>query len=312
MAEHARRRKRSYPKDQRNLDLHILPAWAARPFASISRGDVIELLEGLIANGKPTLCNRVQALISGIFNFGIDAGVVNANPAFRLKRRGVERTGTRVLSDEEVRLFWRRIGLPPSSQRVGLGLQLILLTGVRVSEAAGIARSELTHIDQPEKAAWIIPGNRTKNGRVHYVPLPSAARQIVLELLDQAKDRSPFLLWNRRRPSEPMRGTTLSNAMIRFGASLIGSGEVEKHWRSDPPSPHDLRRTLGTRLSSLGVPKEDREAVLNHTPGGVTSKHYDLYDRASEKRRALSTWDVALAAILTPAPNVIPLARRHT
>jgi hypothetical protein len=45
LTEHARRHKRTAAKDERNLRLHILPRWAERDFASITRADVIALIE---------------------------------------------------------------------------------------------------------------------------------------------------------------------------------------------------------------------------------------------------------------------------
>ena len=55
MKEHAYRHKRpaSAAADRRNLEKHILPKWRNRPYASIHRGDVIELVEGLIQRGTP-------------------------------------------------------------------------------------------------------------------------------------------------------------------------------------------------------------------------------------------------------------------
>jgi hypothetical protein len=50
----------------------------------------------------------------------------------------------------------------------------------------------------------------------------------------------------------------------------------------------------------MGVPKEDRDAVLNHVRNDVGSKHYDKYDRLLEKRTALNKWGEALARILDP------------
>jgi integrase len=49
-----------------------------------------------------------------------------------------------------------------------------------------------------------------------------------------------------------------------------------KSWQAERPTPHDLRRTLATRLAELGIVKEDRDAVLNHTSGDVGKKNYDL------------------------------------
>ena len=65
LREHARRHKRSADADDRNLRLHVLPKWRNRRYDEIGRADVIELVEGLVTAGKPTLANRVQALISG-------------------------------------------------------------------------------------------------------------------------------------------------------------------------------------------------------------------------------------------------------
>ena len=94
MKEHAERHKRSASADARNLRKHVLPTWGSRDFTTIRRGDVIELVEGLVAAGKPTLANRVQALVSKVFSFAIDAELRDDNPCHRMQRRGVETSGS--------------------------------------------------------------------------------------------------------------------------------------------------------------------------------------------------------------------------
>jgi Arm DNA-binding domain len=126
--EHARRHKRSADADERNLRKHILPRWANRRYDEIGRGDVIELVESLVTDGKPTLANRIQALVSSIYSFALDADLVKGNPCSRLRRRGVETIGRRVLVDDEIQLFWPAILHKPVSRPVGLALRLILLT----------------------------------------------------------------------------------------------------------------------------------------------------------------------------------------
>jgi integrase len=71
-------------------------------------------------------------------------------------------------------------------------------------------------------------------------------------------------------------------------------------WRAELPTPHDLRRTVGTRLAELRVPREVRDGVLNHAARDVGTKHYNLHDYADEKREALNRWAVAVAATLDP------------
>ena len=135
LEEHARRFKRSADADERNLRLHILPKWAKRRYDHIERADVIELVEGIVKAGSPVQANRVQALISMIFSFAVDADLVKSNPCSRLRKRGAENQETRILSDDEIRQFWRRAILPPVTRRVGLALRLVLLTGCRSGAA---------------------------------------------------------------------------------------------------------------------------------------------------------------------------------
>jgi Arm DNA-binding domain len=135
MAEHSRRHKRSADADERNLRKHLLPAWGARPFESIGRRDVIEIAEKLVTAGKPVLANRVQALVSSIFSFAIDADLVQANPAARLRRRGVERRKTRVLTMTKSASCGRAVSCRPSRA------PWVSPCGLRCSPACGQARS---------------------------------------------------------------------------------------------------------------------------------------------------------------------------
>jgi integrase len=314
MNEHARRHKRTAAADQRNLNLHVLPHWRNRLFESIGRKDVIELCEGVVAKGSPIQANRVQALLSKMFSFALDAELVSANPCARLKKRSKETAATRVLSDDEIRLFWRRIGDAPNSKRIGQALRLVLLTGVRVTELTGAELKEFERLDDAEKATWTIPASRSKNGRAHVVPLSGLALSIVVDLAKRAEEAaakdsgSRFLLPSPVDAEGPIDGHSLSVAMIRFGNALCAATDSDDvvdddkraiaTWVADRPSAHDLRRTLATRLAGAGIPAEDISACLNHTRAGVTARHYDLYDRAREKRKALELWGRQVAMII--------------
>src|SRR4051812_5761144 len=175
LQEHSRRFKRSTAADERNLRLHVLPSWGKRRYDEIQRRDVIALCEGMIAAGTATNANRVQALISSIFSFAVDADLIGTNPCLRLRKRGVEKAATRVLNDGEIRLFWHGIVKRPVTRSVGLALRIVLLTGARVSEISEAELDEFDRLDEPERAVWVIPAARSKNGRAHPLPLPSLA-----------------------------------------------------------------------------------------------------------------------------------------
>jgi integrase len=302
LAEHARRHKRSHEADERNLRKHVLPRWQHRPYASIKRADVIELVEGLVAEGKDTLANRVQALVSSIFSFAMDADLIEHNPCARLRKRGVENVGRRVLSDAEIKLLWSNAAEPPRARQLLLGLRLALLTGARVGEVTGLCRAELDGVADAARATWTIPGTRTKNGRDHRIPLSALARDVVLDLLGLIAPSDQYLFPTpSQRRRGPMKSTSMSRAMRYLGSRLQGDDDAIRTWRAEPPSPHDLRRTVGTRLAELRVPKEVRDRVLNHVVGDVGNRHYNLHDYIDEKREALARWARMVAAIAAGA-----------
>jgi integrase len=290
--EHAERHKRprSAEEDRRNLKVHVLPKWAKRDYRSIRRGDAIALIESIIADGKHAAANRVHSLISKVFSFAVDADLIDANPVSRLKKRGVEKSRPRVLADSEILRFWRGIVAKPVSLPVGLALRLALLTAARASEIAGARKSEFNDLDGPASAAWLIPGNRTKNKRDHLVPLSALALQTVKEALALSGDGDEFLFPTRLNNGGPIDRHALTTAMARFC----------KSWK-EPPSPHDLRRTVNTRLAKLGIAKEIRDRTLNHVTGlrDPEARHYNRYEFQNEKRIALNAWSDEVAAIVT-------------
>jgi integrase len=311
LREHARRFKKSADADERNLNLHVLPRWGERSYASITRGDIIALIEQLIADDKPVLANRVTALVSKVFAFAVDVGLLDHSPATRLRKRAKESAKTRTLDEPEIKLFWPRIMSPPVSPAIGLALKLSLLTGLRAGEVARIHRREIIAIADPDQAALLIGGERTKNARAHLMPLSPTARRLVLDALELAGGKSKYLFPSRVNNDEATDPHVLSKAMLRFSDDLAADTPAARSWKVNPPTPHDLRRTFATRLSSLGIAKEVRDALMNHAATDVGSRHYDQYQKLPEKRHAVNLWATALAAILEGqgAGNIVMMRR---
>jgi len=311
LKEHAERHKRprSAEEDRRNLAVHVLPKWAKRDFRTIRRADVIEVIESIVSDGKHTAGNRVHSLISKIFSFAIDADLLEANPAARLRKRGVEKVGRRVLDDAEIKTFWRGLVLPPVSRQIGLALRLALLTAARASEIAGARKAEFQDLDKPEQAAWHVPAERTKNRVDHLIPLPPLAVETIKSAIELNGD-SGFLFPTRLGRGGPIDRHTLTVAMVRFAKSL--KGPAAKTWQQEIPTPHDLRRSCNSRLARMGIPKEIRDRTLNHITSlrDPESKHYNLYEFQSEKRQTLSKWANQIAAIIEPAA-IVPIRAKE-
>ena len=79
-----RPQKLTWGEDQRKIKTDLKP-WAKLKAKDVSRRDVVELLDGIKARGSHVHANMVLALVSKIYNVGIDRGLVESNPAHRMK-----------------------------------------------------------------------------------------------------------------------------------------------------------------------------------------------------------------------------------
>jgi integrase len=201
----------------------------------------------------------------------------------------------RVLTDNELVAIWRAAEAADSKMFSSL-VRLLILTGQRREEVAGIAWAELS----PDRQVWTVPASRAKNGKDHLVPLSAAARDLLPEE-SHADECGSGLVFPGQRGT-PFNGWSKSKAQLDKDSGVTG-------WRI-----HDLRRTLATGLQRLGVRLEVTEAVLNHVSGsraGIVGI-YQRHEWASEKRAALDAWAehvMALVRGLNAAGNVTALRR---
>jgi len=305
--EHVRRhcRPRTAEEYERNINKHLLPQWADRNYDTITRADCVERIER-IARTHMCAANRVCALIGQMFNFAIDVGLLTVTPAVRLRRPGKDEPRTRVLSDDEIRIFWPGIVKSPVSVGVGLALRAALLLGLRAGEIAGLRRDELRDFDNPKRAALELAGDRTKNKRALWLPLSPLARDTIGQALElSACDMYVF----PGVEGAAIEAHAMSVAMRRFTERMV---DRKSTWHRDAPTPHDLRRTLRTRLSAQGTPTEVADAIMNHAPQDVGRKHYDRHGYEAEKRLALDAWSHTIEAILDgKSATVITLRKRR-
>ena len=177
-----------------------------------------------------------------------------------------------------------------------LAIKLALVTGQRINEICGIAIKELT-LDSSEPI-WELPSGRTKNAKLHRVPLSALALVLIKEALALRPrladgSASPWLFPARHKRDlrhGPMEGQAATVALFR-GRAKIGIDDIRIH---------DLRRTAATRMAEMGVNPYTIGRILNHAgKQSVTEAHYMKYNFDAEKRTALDAWGRRLEAILS-------------
>jgi integrase len=262
------------------------------------------------------MAGALLVLIKRFFNWVIDQhdvyGLI-ASPCERLKVKtfaGEMQSRTRRLTDAEVFAFWRatgRMGYP-----VGAVYRTLLLTGLRLNEAAHISWSEI------HGNTVIIPASRMKgkDGKAveHQVPLSSAAQEVIASL---PRIKSGSYLFSYKAGKQPVTMTgpmkaDLDRRMLRTLKAMARHRGEDHHAVALPEwVNHDLRRTVRSGLSALRIPHNVAEAVLAHRQGGVVAT-YDTHEYLVEKREALEAWAQRIKSIVEPEPaKVIKLPRRR-
>jgi hypothetical protein len=124
-----------------------------------------------------------------------------------------------------------------------------------------------------DAARWTIPSKRTKNGVGYTLPLCALA-------LAEIKAAGPALLG--------FSGFSKLKKALDEHSGVSG-------WRL-----HDLRRSMRTGLSRLGVPREIAEASVNHISGrsGLVGT-YDRHDYADEIIEAIGRWQAHVARVVS-------------
>jgi len=182
-----------------------------------------------------------------------------------------------------------------------LALKTILLTGQRPGEVVNMKWDDLDLKSQ----IWNNRFTKTKKDEDEeplQVPLIRLAREVI-EKARAYSDKSAYVFKSTHRKS-PVTRAGMGRAVKRYWPKMK---EIEKSF-----TPHDLRRTLRTRLAELGVDNIIAERVLGHRLQGMLAV-YNQYPYEQEKREALEKWEAKLRLIIgldASKNKVIPFKRR--
>jgi integrase len=236
----------------------IFKAWWHRPIAAIDRGDVLHL----IGQHQSYAAHHAFSYASRLFGWALERGIVDRSPCHGLRPSrliGPKPPRERVLTDAELRSVWTMAG--QLECRAGTFIRILILTGQRRGEVAGMRWSEIS--TGTNGTVWTIPASRTKSKRQHGVPLVPE----VMALLAGLPRVNDFV----------------------FGRPIGGFDHIRKKLPAGEYNLHDLRRTARSGMAACGVMDEVAERVLNHAPTRLVAT-YNRHRYEAEMRAALQAW----------------------
>jgi len=245
----------------------------SKPITSVTRKEISEIITDL--RGKPSSAHHAFIGIRTMMNWAVLHGYLTASPVPPLRFKPMARS--RTLTVEELLLVWKRaeaVGHP-----YGTIVKLLILTGQRRGEIAGLRRSWLT------KDGITYPAGFCKNKREHMIPLGPMARN----LIESIPIDGDLVFPARGRANTPYSGWSKSKA--QFEAPL-GIADFTLH---------DLRRTFSSQLAAMGTPIHVTEKLLNHVSGTLSgvAAIYNRYSYAAEMRSAVEAFEARLMILLS-------------
>ncbi|ARB92852.1 site-specific integrase [Legionella longbeachae] len=285
----AKPNKRSWKADESCLKRDIKPLWGKRKANEITRREVIVLLDGIKERGAPVQANRVLACIRKMFNFAIERDLLTANPCSGVRPVTKENKRDRVLSEEEIKILWFALShIHEVNQSHDLHMSLETMLVLKLQLVTAQRKGELISAEWDEidfaSGWWTIPASKAKNKQAHRVPLSSLA----VELLNEVKVLSgnSRYLFPAKHKNAHITDSSIDKAVKR---SIF---EGIKPW-----TPHDLRRTAASHMTSIGILRLVVSKILNHSEQSITAV-YDRHSYDNEKRSALETWANKLQEII--------------
>jgi integrase len=257
-----------------------LRAYMAADVATLSRNDIVTAISALTKLGKPgaaadlrrhsrTFCE--WAVDQGLAKFNVMAGLRAPARTRQQRLRDAEQKG-KALTDAELVRVWRAAqaiqdrslhGERVSGSFGGL-VQLALLTGMRRGELSQLQRDR--HILTGDRAIDTrggiggerihLPKTITKTAADHDIPLTPLMRAVIAA---QPRTTSP-LLFSSRFTGGRFGGWTTLVAMLND----LSGVDVRLH---------DLRRTVRTLMSRLGIAEDIAELAIGHQRADLVARY---------------------------------------
>jgi integrase len=216
--------------------------WERRNVATLTGRDLMDAVHEVQRTRGTAAARKLHSTLSGFFRWLYEQRrIVEASPLIGTRLPGKPGRRKRVLDHHEIALVWHAAGdmKPP----FGAYIRMLLLTGQRRNEVAGMCASEISD------NIWTVPENaagRSKSSRENPVPLVPLALEVLAAIPPVQANTKQFMFTVNSRA--PISGFT------RIKRAL--DAEIAKANRGKPIEPftlHTLRHTTSTHMLALSL-----------------------------------------------------------
>lgn len=280
--------KRALERDARDIAC-VLPWIGDLALTDLHMGTLTPFINARRGKVKAATINRTLAVVRRILNLSArlwrdESGKtwLAEAPLLQLLPKADARPPRPISWSEQRSLFGH---LPPHLTRMAL---FAVHTGCRDQEICRLRWAQEYQLPALGVPVFVLAGENTKNGEERVVLLNRVARSVVEECRGQHPE---FVFTFQGNPVERM-----NNSAWRKARRAVGLDGVRVH---------DLRHTFGMRLRAAGVSLEDRQDLLGHKSGRITT-HYS----AAELGNLLAAVEKITEPMFQESPNLILVRAR--
>lgn len=296
--------------------LHLKKPLGDLYMKNVTRAHLATALDSMRRKHIKEETRKALTTLNLMLDYGVTRHSIEANPARMLKPKDFAATAnrprTRVLTLAELRILWLALNqaMEPATSlastakmniTTNIAIKLLILTGARRGEVAGMCWSEL----DLAAATWHLPSFRTKNRQSHTIYLSNLAIKLIEEL-KPITGNSQFVFDTMQKAEQaPIHKDTVTGAIKRLqtyakdSSSLLGT--------INPFTIHDLRRSAATAWGEhLKTTPHVIEHMLNHQPLNKLIATYQRAVYAEEQKAAWIAWgELVEHQIVNKIDNVI-------
>ncbi len=262
------------------------------PANTLTRQHVTDTLRKVVESGKGRTAGVLRSYLAAAFKRALDAEDDASIPTDFLifRRAGLERNPAaetkaltqfvrprdRHLTEAEFRHLWRRLG---DAGIPGAAIQAaIALGGQRIAQ---LLRAQVQDVCDDGILTLRDPKGRRTEARLHFLPLVGLADGLVKNAQERARLLGTNWLFSTDG-TKALHPDTLTHMVSDLSKTMMDAGEI-----TSPFQMKDIRRTLETTLSRMGVSEAHRAQLQSHGLSGVQARHYDKHNYLAEKKSAL-------------------------
>lgn len=270
-----------HEKLQRALELHVYPYIGSKPITTVTRKDIINILQTLKDKDLIETANRIFMLLNKIYMYAVTLEKTPHNITADIDKKIIlgkrERPNYPTFTQEkDIKGLLLSIDEYQGELSTRYAMKLLPYVFARSFNIRNMTWEEINFRNEE----WIIPANKMKTNKEFILPLPHQAITILKEVKDQGIN-SNLVFPGIRSNTRPISDNTLISALRRMG------------YTKEELVPHSFRSIFSTiayeHMNQHNYSGEVIEALLAHQEA---NKVKGAYNRATYKEpmRKLIQW----------------------